>query len=98
MVRQRLWAISDKGYISDESGSYMMNIIYDYSNIVEDKIKENKLSEAVKIIEACLEAIGELNIDGSNGEHGDIEGLFNKLIKDLLEKANNKEKKNFLNG
>ena len=96
IIEQRLWAISDRGYISDEAGSYMMNIIYEYGHIIEDKIKEDKFLEAIRIIESCLEVIGELYIDGSNGEHGDIEDLFNEYTKEILEKSNKKEKAEFL--
>ena len=73
-----------------------MNIIYEYGHIIEDKIKEDKFLEAIRIIESCLEVIGELYIDGSNGEHGDIEDLFNEYTKEILEKSNKKEKAEFL--
>ncbi len=79
ILRKSLMRISDRGYIDEEIGHKAMNILYDYSYKIKDCIEQNNIKEAINIIEATLETIGEFCIDGSNGEHGDIQDEFEKI-------------------
>ena len=54
------------------------------------------ISEAINILEATMETIGEFCIDGSNGEHGDIQSEFKEIMEILLKKSASQEKEIFL--
>lgn len=96
LLNKSLYRISDRGYISDEMGFETMHILYDYSHKIKDCIQENNMSEAINILEATMETIGEFCIDGSNGEHGDIQDEFKEIMEIILEKTTLEEKENFL--
>ncbi len=96
ILRRSLMRISDRGYIDEEAGHQAMNILYDYSHKIKDCIEQNHIQEAINIIEATMETIGEFCIDGSNGEHGDIQDEFRKNMELLLEKISLEEKEEFL--
>ena len=71
-------------------------ILYNYSYRIKDCIKNNNVSEAINILEATMETMGEFYIDGSNGEHEEIQSDFKEVMKMLLKKATSKDKKVFL--
>ncbi len=96
MFRQEWLRISDRGYISDGMGFQAMHILYQYTSNVED-ILEDDIREGIKYVKAILEVIGEFQIDGSNGEHGDIIDTFKEIIEKIIAKANGKEKDDFIN-
>ena len=73
-----------------------MDILYDYSYKIKDDIENNNISEAINILEATMEIIGEFCIDGSNGEHGDIQSEFKEIMEILLKKSASQEKEIFL--
>ena len=64
--------------------------------IKKDDIENNNISEAINILEATMETIGEFCIDGSNGEHGDIQSEFKEIMEILLKKSASQEKEIFL--
>lgn len=96
LLYKSLYRISDRGYISDEMGREAMDILYDYSYKIKDDIENNNISEAINILEATMETIGEFCIDGSNGEHGDIQSEFKEIMEILLKKSASQEKEIFL--
>ncbi len=96
MFKQEWLRISDRGYISDEMGFEAMHILYQYTSNVEDILKDD-IREGIKYVKAILEVIGEFQIDGSNGEHGDIIDTFKEIIEKIIVKANEKEKDDFIN-
>ncbi len=96
MFRREWLRISDRGYISDEMGFEAMHILYEYTRNIED-ILEDDIREGIKYVKAILEAIGEFQIDGSNGEHGDIIDTFKEIIEKIIVKANGKDKDDFIN-
>ena len=73
-----------------------MDILYDYSYKIKDDIENNNISEAINILEATMETIGEFCIDGSNEENGDIQSEFKKIMEILLKKSTSQEKEIFL--
>lgn len=73
-----------------------MDILYDYSYKIKDDIENNNISEAINILEATMETIGEFCIDGSNGEHGDIQSELKEIMEILLKKSASQEKEIFL--
>lgn len=95
LLRTALNEIADRGYIDEEMGRNMMHIIYDYSHKIEECI-DNDMKEAIIILEATLEVIGEFTIDGSYGEHGDIQSEFKELMQKILDKSSDNEKEEFL--
>lgn len=88
--------VADRGYISDEMGREAMHVLYDYSYKVKDCIEQNDMKEAINILEATMETVGDFCIDGSNGEHGDIQELFKETMELLLQKVSLEEKEEFL--
>ena len=73
-----------------------MQILYDYSYKIEEFVKTNNIKEAIKILEATLEVIGEFAIDGSYGEHEDIQKEFKEVIENILEHSLPNEKNELL--
>lgn len=73
-----------------------MHILYDYSYKIEELVKTNNIKEAIKILEATLEVIGEFTIEGSYGEHEDIQNKFKEIIENILERSLPNEKNELL--
>ncbi len=96
LLYNTIMRISDRGYIDDETGSLFMDIMYDYANKAKGYIEKNDIKNAINIVESTLETIGEFYIDGSNGEHGDVQDMFLEIIEDLLSKSSASEKEQFL--
>ncbi len=96
MFKQEWWKISDRGYISEEMGFKAMHILYEYTSKIKDTLEEN-IEESIKYVEGILEAIGEFQIDGSYGEHGDIIDIFKEIIEKIIRKIDGKNQKDFIN-
>lgn len=96
LVRSSLNEVADRYYISEEMGREALHILYDYQTKIEEFIEKNDIKEAIVILEATLEVIGEFTIDGSYGEHGDIQDDFKELMEKVLEKCSGDEKETFL--
>ncbi len=96
MFKQEWLRISDRGYISEEIGFEAMHILYEYSGEIEE-ILEDDIGEGIKYVEGILEAIGEFQIDGSNGEHGDIIDIFKEIINKIIIKVEGTDKEDFIN-
>lgn len=73
-----------------------MQILYNYSYKIKDCIEKNDIQEAINIFEATMETIGEFCIDGSNGEHEEIQNEFKETMELLIDKASLEEKESFL--
>ena len=95
LLRTALNEIAYRGYIDEGMGRKMMHILYDYSHKIKECIDTN-IKEAIIILEATLEVIGEFMIDGSNGEQGDIQDEFKELMQKILDKGLDNEKEEFL--
>lgn len=96
LLRNSLNQVADRGYISEEMGWEAMHILYDYSDKIGEFVKTNNIKEAIKILEATLEVIGEFAIDGSYGEHEDIQNKFKEVIENILEHSLPNEKNELL--
>jgi len=96
LLNKSLTRIAYRGYISEEMGGEAMHILCDYSYKIKDCIENNNIQEGINILEATMETIGEFCIDGSNGEHGDIQDEFKETMELVLEKTSLEEKDAFL--
>ena len=95
-LRNALNMVADRGYISEELGGEFMTTVYECYHKIEDCVKINNIEEAIMIVEATLEVIGEFVIDGSYGEHEDIQNLLKESMENILENCSKEEKKNLL--
>ena len=97
MFKEEWLKISDRGYINEEKGFKAMHILYDYTQTIDELIEQNSINQSIKYVEAVLEGIGEFQIDGSYGEHGDIIDTFKELIGKIIIKAKKEEYDNLTN-
>ena len=97
MFMQEWLKISDRGYISEEMGFKAMDILYDYTHTINKLIEDCNIEESIKYVEAVLEGIGEFQIDGSYGEHGDIIDTFKEIMNKIIIKAKKEEYESFIN-
>ena len=96
LLRDSLNQVADRGYVSEEIGREAMQILYDYSDKMGRLVETNNIKEAIKILEATLEVIGEFTIDSSYGEHEDIQNEFKEAIENILEHSLLNEKNELL--
>lgn len=89
--------ISDRGYISEEIGFTAMHILYEYTSKINTMLEEENIEESINYVEGILEAIGEFQIDGSYGEHGDIIDTFKEIMQKIIIESKKEEREKFIN-
>lgn len=86
------YRLSDRGYFSDYDGHLATGVVWDYSKEIKKYIERKEFNRSFNILKALLWALGEIQIDGSNGEHGDIQDELEELTDKLVKSCNKNEK------
>ncbi len=87
------YRLSDRGYFSDYDGRLATGVVWNYSKEIKKYIERKEFNRSFNILKALLWALGKIQIDGSNGEHGDIQDELEELTDELVKICNEDEKK-----
>lgn len=87
------YSLSDRGYFSDYDGYLATGVVRTYAEEIKKYIKRKEFNRSFNILKALLWALGEIQIDGSNGEQEDIQDELEEVIDELVKICNEDEKK-----
>ena len=86
------YRLSDRGYFSDYDGHLATGVVWDYSKEIKKYIERKEFNRSFNILKALLWSLGEIQIDCSNGERGDIQDELEELTDELVKICDKKEK------
>lgn len=84
--------MSDRGYFSDYNGYLATGEVRSYVEEIKKYIKRKEFNRSFNILKALLWSLGEIQIDCSNGERGDIQDELEELTDELVKICDKKEK------